>query len=280
MFGYVQPNLSVMNDAQKSRFRSVYCGLCKTLRERHGLSGSSTLSYDLTFLALLLSSLYEMPEKQGMEHCLTHPIKKHSFVCSEPFEYAADMNVALAYHKCLDNWLDDRSIPSLAESHLLKRAYIGISSRYPGQCAAIEQWLDEIHRFESGGQQGIDIPVNSTGRMLGKLFRYREDFWADELEQIGDGLGRFIYLMDAYDDLPEDLKKERFNPLKAYREKIDFESMCKDALTMMVADCTAAFERLPIVQDVELLRNVLYSGIWSKYVQIQQKKQSNDKGAK
>lgn len=238
------------------------------------------MSYDLTFLALLLNSLYEPEEQQGMERCPTHPLKRHPFANSAPFEYAADINVALAYHKCLDNWQDERKLLSRSEAQLLKRHYQEIVRRYPEQCSSIEGWLAEIHRIESDDQGGIDAPVNSTGRMLGRLFRYRDDHWADFLEQIGDGLGRFIYFMDAYEDLPSDVKHNRFNPLKSHRDEANFEGLCRDAMTMMMGDCTAAFENLPIVQDVDLLRNVLYSGVWSRYAQIMKKKQSADKGAK
>ena len=83
--------------------------------------------------------------------------------------------------------------------------------------------------------------------------------------------------MDAYDDLPQDLKHKSYNPLAEYHGREDFEAFCRDALTMAAADCTLEFEKLPIVQDADLLRNVLYSGIWSRYVQLNQKK--NQEGA-
>lgn len=278
MFGYIVPNLSTLDDTRKTRYRAVYCGLCHTLHERHGLMGSATLSNDLTFLALLLNALYESEEAPGRERCSIHPIKQHAYATSPAFEYAADMNVALAYHKCLDNWLDDRNVLSLGEAALLKHAYTHISDLYPGKCAAIEQWLEEIHQIESGHCGGIDAPVNSTGRMLGELFCWKtDDFWSGSLRKIGDGLGRFIYMMDAYDDLPKDVRRKSFNPLASHRTDADFETMCKDALLMMVADCTQEFEQLPIVQDVDLLRNVLYSGIWSRYAQIQKKRKSGSK---
>lgn len=279
MFGYITPNLSILDDVQRTRYRSMYCGLCRTLRLRHGFSGTLTLSNDLTFLVLLLNSLYEPGEFSGQERCVAHPVKRHNFIVSEPFEYAADMNVALAYHKCMDNWRDDRNILSRSEAAVLQRAYSIVARRYPDKCAAIEGWLDEIHDIEKSNRFGIDIPVNSTGRILGTLFCWKDDFWADSLRKIGDGLGRFIYMMDAYEDLPGDFRRKRFNPLIPYRNDENFEQMCKDALLMMVADCTLEFEKLPIVKDAELLRNILYSGIWSKYRQIQKKKETDSKGA-
>lgn len=280
MFGYITPDLSTLAESDKNRFRSIYCGLCHVLKKRHGFLGCSTLSYDLTFLALLLTALYESEEEHGEENCLTHPLKKHSYATSAPFEYVADMNVALAYHKCQDNWLDDRNVVSLSEAALLKRSYDRISRQYPEKCAAIEKWLSEIHAIEADEKSGIDAPVNSTGRMLGELFVYRNDHWAESLRIMGDGLGRFIYFMDAYDDLSKDIRRGSYNPLKPYRESPEFENMCKDALMMMVADCTQEFEQLPILQDTEILRNILYTGIWSKYTLIQKKKmEAESKGA-
>lgn len=280
LFGYIIPDQATLDDAQKLRFRSVYCGLCRTLKHRHGLLGTSTLSYDLTFLSLLLSALYETEELHGEERCLAHPLKKHSFSVSAPYEYAADMNLALAYHKCKDNWLDDRNILSAGEAALLRRGYKKVARLYPDKCAAIERWLDEIHLIEQKNVCSIDAPVNSTGNMLGELFCWRDDFWSESLRRIGEGLGRFIYLMDAYDDLEKDIQRNRYNPLKAYADNDDFEVMCKRSLTMMVADCTQEFEQLPIVQDVDLIRNVLYSGIWSRYTQINKKKENDSKGVK
>lgn len=280
MFGYIAPNLSILNDSQRARYRSVYCGLCRTLRVRHGLTGSMTLSNDLTFLALLLNSLYESTEEKGRERCIVHPLRQHEFVTSEPFKYVADINVALAYHKCMDNWIDDHSVLSRGEAILLQRAYDSVSQRYPDKCTAIEHWIEEIHDIERSHCAGIDAPVNSTGRILGMLFCWKEDFWADSLRKIGDGLGRFIYMMDAYDDLSKDIHHHSFNPLIPEHDRDDFEQMCKDALLMMVADSTMEFEQLPIVQDADLLRNILYSGIWSRYGQLQKRKEANKKGAK
>ena len=275
MFGYIITNADTLSKERQARFRAFYCGLCRRLRQRWGLRGSATLSFDLTFLALLLNALYEPEEETRVERCLPHPLKAHEYVDTEVLDYAADMNVALAYHKCLDNWLDDRSVISVCEARLLKQAYEAISRRYPERCRAIETWLQEIHRIEEARSDNLDLPVNATGRMLGRLFIWRDgDVWADSMRVIGDGLGRFIYLMDAYDDLPEDLRRKRYNPLKFYRERDDFEALCRSALMLSVADATCEFEMLPIVRDADILHNILYSGIWSKYAMIQNKRTS------
>lgn len=280
MFGYIVPNQKALPDDRQRRFRALYCGLCRTLRARHGLAGSATLSYDLTFLAMLLNALYEPGETAGRERCPTRPVRAHDYIQSPVMDYVADMNVALAYHKCRDNWLDDHSVISAGEAALLRRAYDRVSGLYPGKCAAIEAWLDGIHAIEAEKRLEIDPPVNATGRLLGELFVLPgEDMWQEELRAVGDGLGRFVYFMDAYDDLPGDAKKGRFNPLLPLMERADYEEFCRSAMMMMVADATEAFERLPIVLDADILRNVLYSGVWSKYALLREKRGASDKGA-
>ena len=112
MFGYIITNGDNLPKERSERFREFYCGLCRTLRRKHGVMGGLTLSYDMTFLAVLLNALYEPEERRGEERCPVHPLKRHHYVDSPVLEYCADMNIALAYHKCLDNWLDDRSVPS------------------------------------------------------------------------------------------------------------------------------------------------------------------------
>lgn len=281
LFGYVITNADTLPKDRQQRFQSFYCGLCRTLKNRYGLVGSATLSYDMTFLALLLNALYEPEETVEEARCPVHPIKRRQFVDTEVLAYVADINVALAYHKCQDNWLDDHSIPAALEANILKRAYHKVAVNHPQKCKAIEDWLKEIHEIEIQGIEQIDLPVNATGKMLGELFVYNaEDIWADSLRIMGDGLGRFIYFMDAYDDLPGDIRRRRFNPLKAYRARDDYEEMCRSALMMMIADATGEFEQLPILQDADIIRNVLYSGIWSKYAYIQKKREAKSKGAK
>ena len=280
LFGYIITNSETLPEERQQRFRAAYCGLCRTLRRRHGLRGSVTISYDMTFLALLLNALYEPEEEQGRERCVAHPAKAHDYFVSPVMEYASDMNLALAYYKCLDNWEDDRNLLYAAESGLLRDAYRRVKKSWPDKCGAIEDWLDEVHAFEKAGRMEIDLPVNATGRLLGELFAWPEGGeWADGLRAVGDGLGRFIYFMDAYEDLPDDVRKGRFNALRPLRDGENYEEMCRSAMSMMLADAAEAFETLPIVQDYDILCNVLYSGVWSKYALLQ-KRREQKKGAK
>lgn len=271
MFGYVTINPSELSKPAQERYQAYYCGLCRTLTERYGNLGRVTLSNDMTFLFILLSSLYEPPETLSPGRCPPHPFKARQGLQNELAAYCADMNIALAYHKCLDDWTDDHSLAGRTEARLLEKAYRKVAALHPDKCAAIESCLTDIDRFEHESRLEPDIPANLTARMLGEIFVCRDDYWAAPMRAIGEGLGRFIYLMDAYDDLLSDIRRKRFNPLARYHGQPEYESLVKDSLTLVIAECTQAFELLPLVQDVDILRNILYSGIWMRYQRKQMK---------
>lgn len=279
MFGYVLLNRAALSPADEARYRAHYCGLCAALRRRHGQFGRLTLTYDMTFLVVLLSSLYEPEAVRRMRRCIAHPKKRHEEVLSEVTEYAADMNILLAYHKCMDDWQDERRVLARSEAALIRRTYQGAAARYARQQAAISEHLAALSELEVRGEEAsIDECANHFGALLGELFVYREDQWANALREMGASLGRFIYLMDAYDDLERDLKRGAFNPLRAMARQAEFsapdalDEHCRRLLTMLMADCTHAFETLPLVMDLEILRNILYSGVWMRFEAIRKKK--------
>ena len=276
MFGYIVPAMEALSEENRNRYQAYYCGLCRTLKERHGNTGRLTLSNDMTFLFVLLSSLYEPEEQTGKKRCAPHPIHPRSYLQNEFAAYCADMNIALAYHKGLDDWKDDRSLMGRAQAGLLAKAYSRVEAQYPEKCKAIEECLAAIGCLEEENAALADAPANLTARMLGMIFRCREDEWADTMEEIGASIGRFIYLMDAYDDLTSDCKHGRYNPLKEYREQGDYEALCQDGLTLLIAEATEAFETLPLVTDVEILRTVLYSGVWMRYEMHRRKEKQKE----
>lgn len=272
MFGYIVVNRAELSDADYARYRAYYCGLCRELSRRHGQFGRLTLTFDMTFLYMLLSSLYEPEERLAPGRCALHPLRPHDFIENATAAYAADMNVVLAYHKCRDNRQDEHSLRAALQERALHGAYARVRALYPDKCAVISDCLERTATLERAASRDVDALANETGRLLGEVLCYREDIWAPTLRAAGEALGRFIYLMDAYDDLPEDLRKGRYNPLTELRHLPDYEDFCRQMLTMMIADCTQEFEKLPLVQDIDILRNILYSGVFCRYAQIQKRR--------
>ena len=268
MFGFVVANTQALSEEQLERYRGAYCGLCRTLQKRHGDLSRLTLNYDMTFLVLLLSSMYEPEEESGSGRCMAHPMHRRSWWRSRFTDYAADMNVALAWHNCMDDWADERKVLSLAEAKLLRSHYEKIYEARKRQCDAVEACMETLHAVETAPDPAPDAAGNAFGRLMGELFAVEEDsLWNPRFRAFGEALGRFIYWMDACVDLEQDRKKGCFNPLLLlYPDGTVDEEEQLEVLKLMIAECAAEFERLPLVRDVEILRSVLYSGVWTQYL--------------
>ncbi len=275
MFGYIICNRKTLSKEEIDRYQSVYCGLCKVLRERFGQQAGMMLNYDMTFLILFLSSLYEPEEIYEQFRCPVHPVRAKTAVVNRFTEYAADMTLALSYHKCLDDWRDDQNRVKYQMAKQMRESYREVKHRWPKQCERIEESLREVHRVENMREASPDEAVNASGKMLKELFVYQEDFWSNSLRTFGYELGRFIYLMDAAMDYKKDLKSRSYNPLYQMN-KTPAEAV--DALTMSIGNAAEQFEKLPLVQDEPLLKNILYGGVWQKYhAKVQKKGETHGK---
>ncbi|HBF36409.1 MAG TPA: hypothetical protein DDW50_03725 [Firmicutes bacterium] len=272
MFGYVVANMDKLSVAEKQKYRSCYCSLCKALGTHHGTISRITLTYDMTFLALFLSALYKPDHTIEMERCMIHPIKPHPYWQNGITDYAADMNVALAYYNFLDDWTDERKMLSWWESKLFEQEVKLITAKYPHQCSVIRKCLNELSTIEKSGELNPDIPANCFGKLLGEIFIWREDDCAENLRAFGRALGKFIYIMDACLDLKADIQNERYNPLVGSSSE-NF----RDILNLLMADCTEKYQQLPIEQDRQLIENILYSGVWTRYEAANQKTKEKSK---
>ena len=279
MYGYIIANQDELKIKDYKKYRSYYCGLCHMLSKKHGPKGQITLSYEMTFLAVLLTALYEEPLKHEKHRCLVHGMQSRDMLFNDITAYAADMEVLTAYYKALDNWHDDKDVKSRAFSLTLLRDVKAIEKRWPRQSCAVRDNLEILTALEKAGEQDLDTVAGCFGRLLGEIFVLREDdVWADELRHMGFYLGKFIYLMDAYEDLEKDRKRRHFNIWESRRTRRDFDALVENTLSLMMGDCAQSFEVLPIVQDIDILRNILYSGVWMSYNAMWAKEK--DKGEK
>lgn len=275
MFGYITANLTELSQPEKDRYGEIYCGICRAMGKEASQLSRLGLRYDMAFLALTLLSLYEPEENRCTGRCLTHPLHARPYTEGEIITYTADMNIALAYYNCLDDWQDDRKLSAKLLAETMKPHAERIESRYPRQCGTLKRCLEALGTAETEKCPNPDIPAGLFGALMGELFVWQEDLWADTLRQMGEALGRFIYLMDAVLDAPEDRKKGSYNPTLLLEDVPDWEQV----LSLTMARCTAYYEKLPLVQDKALLDNILYSGVWVPYRQKHRKEGGSEHGS-
>ena len=264
MFGYIMTDRKELKGKDLDTYRAFYCGVCRDLKAAGKERARLTLTYDMVFLAVLLTGLYEVPGQTEEVFCGLHPLKKQAVIRNSYTAYAADMNLLLSYHNLEDDWLDDRNALSLAASRLLRREYLKSAAEYPRQVKAIRRYLRDLHRAEEEKNPSIDCAASLTGYLLGEIFVYQEDVWQEELRSMGLYLGRFIYLMDAWEDKERDRKSGDYNPFLLQKEAFTEDEAFR-ILAEAAASAARAFEKLPILEHVDILRNIMYSGIWVRY---------------
>jgi len=264
MFGFVTASAGELTKQQRKRYNAVYCGICRQIRLRCSQFARLGLSYDMAFLALLHMSLYEPAEKTGKRACCLHPIRPRPWVDNEYIAYCADMNVALAYYNFLDDYTDEGKASAKFLAHRFGKNLDSITARWPRQCESIRDCIARLSALEKAGCDNPDEPAQCFGELMGELLVYREDLWASTLRQMGQALGRFIYLTDAAVDYRRDEKKHKYNPFLAMGTGRDW-ARWEQYLVLAMGRCTAYFEKLPLVQDKALLDNILYSGVWTEF---------------
>ncbi len=272
MFGYVVVNKPELKIREYYEYRAYYCGLCKALQEKSGARGQFSLTYDMTFLALMLSALYEPKESEASSRCIAHPLEKQRVKCNEMIAYVADMNLLLTWYKCKDDVQDEKKYSKALYGKSIEKRVKDIGSRYPRQEQAVRQNLDNLAALEREESNDIDALSGCFGRLLAEIFAVRQDEWEKSLRKIGFFMGRYIYIMDAYDDMERDKKKGSFNPFLEKGNEAGFDEWVRQLLQMSAVEFAGEFEKLPILEHVEILRNIIYSGVWTKYEEIREKR--------
>jgi len=184
----------------------------------------------------------------------------------------------------------------------LQKKYQKIVKQYPVKAELIQEKMKQIHQFEQEGSRDMDKVSGCFGEIMGEIFVWRKDEWEVDLRKMGFFLGKFIYLMDAYEDIEKDEKTGNYNLfLDLFKQSEEqnkvpkaisqlekqgeisqsvsefgadaLEKKAEMVLSMMMAECSRAFERLPIVENIEILRNILYSGVWCRYELVKEKRE-------
>lgn len=272
MFGYVRINKMDLTFREFDYYKGYYCGLCKYLKENHGEVSRLSLNYDITFLILILTALYKLDSDITYERCIANPLKKKMRIVNEITEYAASMNILLSYYKLEDNLYDDNGIKDKLAYELykgkLKKAY----EKYPQKAEYIKQQLGNLRELEKQESKSIDKVSNIFGNLMGEIFVYKKDEYEQNLRNIGFNLGKYIYILDAYEDLEEDNKKGRYNPFIDYIDKKEeLKNKVDRLISMSLGMATKNIEQLNLEFNKSIIDNIIYSGVYLRYKSILEK---------
>ena len=286
MFGYVTPLKPELKIREYEVFRSYYCGVCMHIKENFGNLPRLTLNYDMTFLGLLLDGLHKESPQIKFQRCMAHPLKnKPMIISNKSLEYTAAMNVSLVYYKLLDDVNDDKSLKSKVESLMLSPYKRKFNRNVTKVNDIIEENLNELSRLEKNKNfNSIDEISHPFALIVAKILEmYPENFEDDsenlryELYNLGYALGKWIYLIDAMDDLKEDIEKKKFNPInflynknnKSYEELlIEIKPRMEFTILNCGYNCRESLDKLPLKRNREILENIISLGMMDKYEKI------------
>lgn len=266
MFGYVRINKMDLTFREYEHYKAYYCGLCKYLKRNHTELSRLTINYDITFLIVLLSSIYQPSAQVFHEKCIVDPVKKKKHIINDITEYAASMNILLAYYKLEDDVNDEGGIKSRLARRAYKKSFKTAHDKYPKKADFIKKCLGELRSLEEDQSSSIDQTSNCFAKLLEEIFDYKDDEYRDRLRKVGFNIGKYIYIMDAYEDLDEDLEKGRYNPFTSYKD--DREAL-KDRVDKLIGMTLSRLEEAILDLDIEvnksIIDNIIYSGVYLRY---------------
>ncbi len=274
MFGYVRPYISELRVRDNEYYNAIYCGLCRSLGKCIGTASRFTLNYDFVFAALLRLAAVGEEIQLRRCRCAVHPIKKRPMAeGSAELDFCARAAVILSYHKVGDDISDERGSKRF-RAKCLSVALRGMRRRAKKQLLLadeiVSRGLLRLAEIEAQRLPSVDIPADAFGTTMAELLSLGIEGNAGRvLYSVGFHLGRWLYIIDAADDMSEDKKRGRYNPFVLLHESRELNNSQKtdifNALTAELMEIEAAFELLSErngqSEIFAIIRNILHLGM-------------------
>jgi hypothetical protein len=289
MFGYITPLKSELKIREFNQFKGYYCGLCFSIKKHFGNLPRMTLNYDMTFLALLLDGLNSQDINVELKRCMSHPtLKKPVVIDNNALSYAAAMNVSLVYFKLLDDVKDDKDLKSKALAFGLSKYKNKFSPSITLINNIIKENLNKLSTLEDQKNfTSIDEICDPFSHIVGKILELYPHVIIDDNEhtrrtlyEFGYSLGKWIYLIDALDDLKEDMEHNKFNPInhlfnKEHLEHKAFLNIILERIEFSILSCGCTcrdtLSKLNLMRNKDILENIINLGMMDKYALVSTK---------
>lgn len=292
MLGYIVPDKPELKVKEYELYNGYYCSICKSIGRRYGQLPRMMLSYDAVFLALIINSLDLKEEHILRQRCIAHPVKKRIVVEGQwGIDYAADIMLLIAHFKLLDDKRDEGRVKTIVPLTLLRNTFNKIMKSYDEKGIIMESRLNELSRLEGERCSSLDKAAEPFARFMQEVFVPHEisenHGKAEYLGKIGYHIGKWIYLIDAYDDIDENAKSGNYNPLicqygyevkkgiNPEKQLVEFRNEIKERveynLYYYLSEMAEAWKELKVVKNKGLIENIIYFGLMKKTEQVLRK---------
>ncbi len=262
MFGYIKPRTAELKVKEHEFYKSVYCGLCKSMKKRASML-RMTLSYDFVFLALVRMAMTGDSCSFHLERCVVHPFKKRPVLDNnQSLTFCADASALLTYYNVLDKMADKGKgrLRGYLSYPLAKRIFKKISPDAELILSA-EKHLGSLSEYEKQNGDSADCAAEHFGLLLSDIFSHGLDERnAAIAAEIGRHIGRWIYLIDALDDIEDDRKSGSYNPLIIGGYNFD---QAVTAMNMELIGLERAIELISFSDSgiENIIKNIIYLGM-------------------
>lgn len=290
MLGYVTIEKNELKIREYDIYRGYYCGVCKSIGARYGQLPRMILSYDAAFLAMVHASLSPGEDAPDREHCLIHPIKKNPVLSGLAVDYAGDVMILLAWHKLMDDVRDERKFSSLLGLLPLLRAFRRIRKTMPALSGRTKDHLDRLSALEKAKCASLDETADCFAKILEDVMSEGPGATSESsrrvLARLGYHLGKWIYLMDAWEDLEGNLKSGAYNPLvcrygyqsaespEEFKDRI--RESCRWNLMVSLEETAKAADLLDIQKNRSIIENIVYMGLLRRTEAALRKEEQQD----
>ena len=286
MFGYVKVMRPEMKVREYEFYRSTYCGLCRSMGKCTGQCSRLALSYDMVFLALARIGSSGESVEIDKATCIAHPFKKRAYMKRNPaLDYCASAAAILNYHKIKDDLSDERGVKRMLAAAALPVSASGRRRALRQGYAELDKAVDEkLSRIEKMRLSSVNEPARVFGDILGEIFSFGKTGNESRiLRELGNSVGRWIYIADALDDWQDDAKRGRYNPFALLygKEKPDegeFDGI-KIAMKNELISAESALDLMDIENtDVRnVLENILFLGLPTRVEEISKKEKQPER---
>jgi hypothetical protein len=262
MFGYIMPDVYELKVGEYEFIKAYYCGLCKKLKSKY--HKTVILNYDCTFIYLLADSLQNGEIQISPCNCMLHPIQKRTAVYARGAEYAADINALMGWSKLVDD-ARDGSILAKLKQPFYRRLRTKAAAAQPEIYGKMQEMISALTRLETEGCADTDAAADPYAKLLGDVLSELDVVQSHILYNLGYALGRWVYLVDAFDDLEEDRKTGNYNVfLKKYGAGVTKDALKQDvqfSFNFTLAKAAEALQQLELKKNREILKNILCLGL-------------------
>lgn len=293
MFGYTTPLICELKVGEHNFYKSVYCGLCRTLKKNYSNWSTILLNYDLVFFAIFSMNFFDDKIEFEKKFCPIHPFKKRTCLKQcKSLEIAADLTILFSHFRFIDHIHDERTLKKITARIILifmKKHFKKASQNQQKFTKIIQNFMKKQTQIEKSNKTSIDAACHPTAKCLEQIF---EDLTpnkneAQNLKKFGYFLGRFIYLIDALDDLENDFKLNNFNPFLISKLKTNFEkstqlpSSTKNELfekafysiNLTLAQLAQTYSKINLQKLKPIVDNIILLGLMASHKRVFEKRQ-------